>query len=254
MSEEDEDELEGADIFAEIREEPGNVSVKSIEREAFKLGAIRAIALPEALFADIAAAVLLAWRSRVAAEAPSHLREHPDAIKVTLLAAYLHCRQREIIDALVDLLITTVHRINVRADTVVTKEFISELKRISGKENILFKMTRAALRAPEETVSDVIYPAAPGGADTLVALLHEYTHKGSTSCWRRPAARSTGCAPPQKSMHGTPKPCGPPMPISPAIAPSTTAARPGHGPRPPTAAPRPPGRTRPRRPTGTGTT
>jgi hypothetical protein len=43
QEEEDEDELEGADIFAAIREEPGNVSVKSIEREAFKLGAIRAI-------------------------------------------------------------------------------------------------------------------------------------------------------------------------------------------------------------------
>ncbi|WP_336207007.1 DUF4158 domain-containing protein [Nonomuraea sp. LPB2021202275-12-8] len=180
QEEQDEDELEGADIFAAIREEPGNVSVKSIEREAFKLGAIRAIQLPEDLFTDIAPAVLLAWRSRVAAEAPSHLREHPDAIKLTLLAAYLHCRQREIIDALVDLLITTVHRINARADTVVTKEFINELKRVSGKENILFKMTRAALEAPEETVSEVIYPAVPGGVDTLVALLHEYTHKGST--------------------------------------------------------------------------
>jgi hypothetical protein len=116
----------------------------------------------------------------VAAEAPSHLREHPDAIKVTLLVTYLHCRQREIIDALVDLLITTVHRINARADTVVTKEFINELKRVSGMENILFKMTRAALEAPEETVSEVIYPVVPGGVDTLVALLHEYTHKGST--------------------------------------------------------------------------
>ncbi|MFD8563298.1 DUF4158 domain-containing protein [Streptosporangium canum] len=180
LAQEDEDELEGADIFAAIREEPGNVSVKSIEREAFKLGAIRAIELPQDLFADIAPAVLLAWRSRVAAEAPSHLREHPDAIKVTLLAAYLHCRQWEIIDALVDLLITTVHRINARADTVVTKEFINELKRVSGKENILFKMAEAALEAPEETVSDVIYPAVPGGIDTLTALLHEYTHKGST--------------------------------------------------------------------------
>lgn len=36
---------------------------------------------------------------------------------MTLLAAYLHCRRREITDALVDLLITTVHRINTHADT-----------------------------------------------------------------------------------------------------------------------------------------
>ncbi|MET8006580.1 Tn3 family transposase [Nonomuraea glycinis] len=171
---------EGADVFAAIREEPGNVSVKTMEREVFKLGAIRAVGLPGDVFDDVAPGVLTAWRARVAAEAPSHLRAHPQEIKVTLLAAYLYCRQREIIDALVDLLITTVQRINARADTKVTEEFVAELKRVSGKENILFKMTQAALEAPDETVSEVIYPVVPGGVDTLVALWHEYQAKGST--------------------------------------------------------------------------
>lgn len=41
-----------------IREEPGNVSVKTIEREVFKLTAIRAVGLPEGLFADVAPKVL----------------------------------------------------------------------------------------------------------------------------------------------------------------------------------------------------
>nr|WP_231618707.1 Tn3 family transposase [Nonomuraea sp. SBT364] len=171
---------EGADVFAAIREELGNVSVKTMEREAFKLGAIEAVGLPESLINDVAPGVLLAWRARVAAEAPSHLRAHPDEIKVTLLAAYLYCRRRETIDALVDLLITTVQRINARADTKVTEEFVAELKRVSGKENILFKLTQAALEAPDETVSEVIYPVVPGGVDTLVALWHEYQAKGST--------------------------------------------------------------------------
>ena len=99
---------------------------------------------------------------------------------MTLLAAYLHCREREIIDALVDLLITTVHRINAHADTKITNEFVAELKRVSGKETILFKMTGAALEAPDAIVSEVIYPAVPGGVDTLVALWHEYQSKGSS--------------------------------------------------------------------------
>ncbi len=171
---------EGADVFAAIQDEPGNVSVKTMEREVFKLGVLNAIELPEGLFDDIAPAVLLAWRARVVAESPSHLRKHPDEIKVTLLAAYLHCRRREITDALVDLLITTVQRINARADTKVTEEFVAELKRVSGKENILFKMTEAALEAPDEVVSEAIYPVVPGGVDTLVALWHEYKSKGST--------------------------------------------------------------------------
>ena len=176
----EEAELEGADVFAAIREEPGNVSVKTMEREVFKLGSLKAVGLPGELFGDIAPGMLAAWRARVAAEAPSHLREHPDEIKVTLLAAYLYCRKREIIDALADLLITTVQRINARADTKVTEEFVAELKRVSGKENILFKMTEAALEAPDETVSEAIYPVVPGGVDTPVALWHEYKSKGST--------------------------------------------------------------------------
>jgi len=176
----EEAELEGADVFAAIREEPGNVSVKTMEREVFKLGSLKAVGLPEELFGDIAPGMLAAWRARVAAEAPSHLREHPDEIKVTLLAAYLYCRKREIIDALADLLITTVQRINARADTKVTEEFVAELKRVSGKENILFKMTEAALEAPDETVSEAIYPVVPGGVDTPVALWHKYKSKGST--------------------------------------------------------------------------
>ena len=38
-------------------------------------------------------------------ESGSHLREHPDPVKLTLLAALLHSREREITDALVELLI-----------------------------------------------------------------------------------------------------------------------------------------------------
>lgn len=62
-------EVAGVDVFAAIREEPGNVSVKTIEREVFKLTAIRTVGLSDGLFADVAPKVLLGWRARVAAEA-----------------------------------------------------------------------------------------------------------------------------------------------------------------------------------------
>ena len=47
-------EVTGADVFAAIRDEPGNVSVKTIGQETFKLGAIRAAGLPDDLFATSA--------------------------------------------------------------------------------------------------------------------------------------------------------------------------------------------------------
>ena len=47
----------------------------------------------------------------VGVEAPSHLRSHPRPLILTLLAALLYKRQREITDTLADLLIFTVYRI-----------------------------------------------------------------------------------------------------------------------------------------------
>jgi len=131
------------------------------------------------LFADVAPKVVTGWRARAAVEAPSHLRAHPEETKLTLLAALLYCREREITDTLVDLLIATVHRINARAEKKVVDEFVSDLKRVSGKENILFKITEAAVEDPDGVVREVVYPAA-GGVETLIDLLHEYKAKGSS--------------------------------------------------------------------------
>lgn len=50
-------------MFAAVRDEPGNVSVKTIGQEAFKLGAIRAVGLPGDMFDDIAPKVLAGWRA-----------------------------------------------------------------------------------------------------------------------------------------------------------------------------------------------
>ena len=47
-------------------------------------------------------------------EAPSHLRGHSPETTLALLGALLYCREREITDTLVELLISTVHRINAR--------------------------------------------------------------------------------------------------------------------------------------------
>ncbi|GHE36048.1 hypothetical protein GCM10017673_43250 [Streptosporangium violaceochromogenes] len=55
-------EAAGVDVFAMIREEPGNVSVKTIEREVFKLNAIRKVGLPDVLFADVAPKVPLSLK------------------------------------------------------------------------------------------------------------------------------------------------------------------------------------------------
>jgi hypothetical protein len=70
--------------------------------EIDELEAVRAIGLPAGLFADVTPRVLAGWRQQAAVESPSHLRRHSRALRLTLLAALLHSREREITDGLVD--------------------------------------------------------------------------------------------------------------------------------------------------------
>jgi DNA invertase Pin-like site-specific DNA recombinase len=97
---------------------------------------------------------------------------------VTLLAALLAEREREVTDSLVDLLIATVHRIGARAERKVTEELIKAFRRVTGKENILFAIAEASLARPADAVREVVYPAVRGGEQTLRELVHEYKTKG----------------------------------------------------------------------------
>ncbi len=161
-----------------IKSMPGNVSLESMMTEISKLEAVRAVGLPAGLFAVVAPKVLDGWRARAAVEAPSHLRRHAEPLTLTLLAALVHQREREITDTLVELFIATVHRIGARAERRVTDELVNAFKRVSGKENILFSIAEAALQKPDDAVRAVVFPAVTGGEQTLRELVHEFKTKG----------------------------------------------------------------------------
>jgi len=165
-------------LLGTIKEAPGNVSLETMLSEIDKLTAVRAIGLSAGLFGEVAPKVVAAWRARAAVESPSHLRTHPVALRLTLLAALLHEREREITDTLVELLIATVHRISARAEKKVTTELVNAFKRVGGKENILFQVAEASLAAPDDPVRQVVFPAVAGGEQTLRELVHEYKTKG----------------------------------------------------------------------------
>ena len=170
-------EDDGGSVLSLIKSMPGNVSLESMLREIRKLTAIRALGLPAGLFADVSPKVLASWRARAAVESPSHLRRRAPEVAVTLLAALVAEREREVTDSLVDLLIATVHRIGARAERKVTNELVNAFKRVTGKEDMLFRIAEASLAAPEEQVRQVVFPVA-GGEQTLRELVHEYKTKG----------------------------------------------------------------------------
>ena len=118
------------------------------------------------------------YRRRVAAEAPYELRRHPEAARLTWLAAFVHLRGRMLTDDLVDLLIETIHHIGARAERRVERELLDDLKRVSGKQNLLFELAGAALEQPDGIVRDVVFPVV--GEQTLRDLVKEWKATGPT--------------------------------------------------------------------------
>ncbi len=140
-------------------------------KEVDKLQGVRAIGLPADLFAGASEKLAVAWRARAAKQYPSDLRDAPRPMRLTLLAALCWVRTTEITDSLVDLLIAIVHRIHARAERRVEGELISDLRRVRGKERILFALAEAAVAHPDETVRRALFPVV--GESTLRDLARE---------------------------------------------------------------------------------
>lgn len=173
--EEPAEETERASLH-ELRMDPGRVGVETMLAEIAKLRRIRHLGLPADLFSHLSPKVVQVYRQRAGAEAPSLLRAHPEPIRLALLAALCWQRQQEITDSLVDLLIQLVHRIGARAERRVEEVYVQELKRVAGKESILYHIADAAVKKPDGLVRDVVFPIA--SEPLLRDLIKEYESKG----------------------------------------------------------------------------
>ena len=163
-------------LLLRLRSDPGKPSLAGVQDELAKLELIRGIELPPGLFDCALPHELDRYQRRVAAEAPYELRRHPEAARLTWLAAFVHLRGRTLTDDLVDLLIETIHRIGARAERRVDRELLDDLKRVSGKQNLLFDLAGAALEKPDGTVREVVFPVV--GEQTLRALVKEAKASG----------------------------------------------------------------------------
>lgn len=166
----------GRNLLAEIKSDPGRPGLETLLRETDKLSAVKALGLPSGLFADASEKLLEAWRARAARSYPSDLRAADAPVRLTLLAALCWVRAAEIADSLVELLIELVHKVNARADRKVEKELTEDLRRVRGKEGILFRVAEAAIAHPDETVRDAVFPAV--GEATLRDLVREAKASG----------------------------------------------------------------------------
>lgn len=164
-------------VLNELKADAGAISLDSVITEIAKLERLRSLGLPSDLFGDVSLKVVERFRQRAAAEAPSELRAHSPTLRATLVSTLCWLRLREVTDSLVDLLIQVIHKIGVRAERRVEKELLDDLKRVTGKTAVLFRIAEAAVEQPDGRVRDVVFPAA-GGEQKLRELVREYKSSG----------------------------------------------------------------------------
>ncbi len=161
----------GRSFLVELKADPGQLGLETLVNEIEKLERVRAFDLPADLFTGVSEKLVAAWRARAITHYPSHLRSSARPVRLTLLAALCWMRTSELTDSLVDLLIALVHKINARAEQRVEGELVNNLKRVHGKERLLFRIAEAAVAQPEGSVRAVVFPVA--GESTLQDLVRE---------------------------------------------------------------------------------
>ncbi len=167
--------------LAFLKTDPGAVGLESFLTELKKLKRIRTVGLPINLFEGRSSKLVKTYRHRAATETPYLLRQHKDAIRYTLMAAFCIQRSQEITDNLIELLIQIIHRLDSRAEKRINQQLIDEFKKVSGKTGLLFRIAEVAIAEPEGVIEQVIFPVV--SRQTLKDLVAEY--KATGTAYRR---------------------------------------------------------------------
>jgi hypothetical protein len=142
----DDDEAGDPSVLASIRSDVGNVSLSTMLTEIAKLEAVRAVGLHVDVFAHVTPEVVIAWHGRAAVESPSHLRDHPSDVTLTLLSALLYCREanRYLVRGLESRSASTVRG----RRSLISVVSLTQLRTVSGWSDSSITTTVATYFAP----------------------------------------------------------------------------------------------------------
>lgn len=120
--------------FAAMKADPGRIALESLLTAADRLSFVRELDLPRGLLADVGASMIERLRRRVAQETAWEMRRHTPTRRLGLYAIFLMMRQGEITDGLVDLLLETVHKLDVKAERSTLAALTRDIERVYGKD------------------------------------------------------------------------------------------------------------------------
>lgn len=163
--------------IADLKQDPGRVSLESLKVESRKLEALTSIGIDDSTFDGVPRHYIKKLKMRIASESLHEVKRHPASTKYALFAAFAYIRSHEITDDMVDLLVHIVHKIGIRAENKVTRELVNGIKKTRNKEGIFRDVLEASLENPDGRVDEVIFPIA-GGEKAIRNIVNELKSSG----------------------------------------------------------------------------
>jgi TnpA family transposase len=161
----------------QLKRQPADAGLQNLAKEIAKLKILKSIALPESLFAGIPEKIIDRFDRQTKNERPSELREHPDHIKFTLLSSFVYMRTGEVIDDIIRMFMNMIHRMNVESEQELDKRLLSDMKKVEGKVQMLFRIANAVVQNPDGKIREVIFSEVK--EETFRELVAEYEATGA---------------------------------------------------------------------------
>jgi TnpA family transposase len=145
-------------LFDQLKAEPAAPGVKNLQHALTKLQTLRGLGVPAAACAGVPEKVLQLLKRRAANERAGEMRAHPSSIRYALLACFVYVRTMEVTDDAVRMTLEVIRRIDTQTEKYLEKTLLKDIKRVTGKVQLLYRIAEAVVEAPDGTIRNVLFP------------------------------------------------------------------------------------------------
>jgi hypothetical protein len=145
-------------VFDPLKADPAAPGIKNLEKEIAKLRTRRARNVPPEALTAVSDPVLHLLTRRAANERAGEMRAHPAPSRYARLACCMHQRTMDVIDHVGRMMLEIIRRIDTQTDKHLQKALCRDIKRVTGKVQLLLRVAEAVVEEPEGTSRDVVFP------------------------------------------------------------------------------------------------
>lgn len=129
--------------FEKLKTSSSKPGVQNLAREIKKLKILRSVELPENIGTSVPPKILKLLSRRTKNEKAGEIRNHPAAVRYSLMACFLLTREAEIIDDIVQMFLLLLRKLERQTEKQIDREILRDFKLVEGKNQILYRIAQA---------------------------------------------------------------------------------------------------------------